>query len=152
MHLALFQSPDTVPLALPAVDDRIKPYIPELNQFPGTFPTKLEIIEQSSANVMLLKKLLKELQGTYFVFYEKLRNFNLFKARMSENVFNKNATMHLREIHLKIIFIRFGTKVVYVLTHFSRLLGIADCCQYLNLLILINQDSGHLYRYTNIPR
>ena len=65
MHLALFQSPDTVPLALPAVDDRIKPYIPELNQFPGTFPTKLEIIEQSSANVMLLKKLLKELQGIF---------------------------------------------------------------------------------------
>ena len=28
MHLALFQSPDTVPLALPAVDDRIKPDIP----------------------------------------------------------------------------------------------------------------------------
>ena len=107
MHLALFQSPDTVPLALPAVDDRIKPYIPELNQFPGTFPTKLEIIEQSSANVMLLKKLLKELQGIFF--FEKLLNFNLFKARMSENVFNKNATMHLREIHLKIIFIRFGT-------------------------------------------
>ena len=40
MHLALFQSPDTVPLALPAVDDRIKPDIPELNQFPGTFPKK----------------------------------------------------------------------------------------------------------------
>ena len=107
MHLALFQSPDTVPLALPAVDDRIKPYIPELNQFPGTFPTKLEIIEQSSANVMLKKTF----EGTarYFVFYEKLLNFNLFKARMSENVFNKSATMHLREIHLKIIFIRFGT-------------------------------------------
>lgn len=91
MHLALFQSPDTVPLALPAVDDRIKPYIPELNQFPGTFPTKLEIIEQSSANVMLLKKLLKELQGILFpkqlgIFFEKLLNFNLFKARMSENV------------------------------------------------------------------
>ena len=66
MHLALFQSPDTVPLALPAVNDQIKPYIPELNQFPGTFPTKLEIIEQSSANVMLLKKLLKELQGILF--------------------------------------------------------------------------------------
>ena len=28
MHLALFQSPDTVPLALPAVDDRVKPDIP----------------------------------------------------------------------------------------------------------------------------
>ena len=85
MHLALFQSPDTVPLALPAVDDRIKPYIPELNQFPGTFPTKLEIIEQISANVMPLKK---TFEGTarYFVFFEKLLNFNLFKARMSENV------------------------------------------------------------------
>lgn len=85
MHLALFQSPDTVPLALPAVNDRIKPYIPELNQFPGTFPTKLEIIEQISANVIPLKKLLKELQGIFF-FFEKLLNFNLFKARMSENV------------------------------------------------------------------
>ena len=63
----------------------VKPYIPELNQFPGTFPTKLEIIEQSSANVMPLKKLLKELQGIFF-FFEKLLNFNLFKARMSENV------------------------------------------------------------------
>ena len=86
MHLALFQSPDTVPLALPAVNDRIKPYIPELNQFPGTFPTKLEIIEQISANVIPLKKLLKELQGIFFFFFEKLLNFNLFKARMSENV------------------------------------------------------------------
>ena len=85
MHLALFQSPDTVPLALPAVNDRIKPYIPELNQFPGTSPTKLEIIEQISANVIPLKKLLKELQGIFF-FFEKLLNFNLFKARMSENV------------------------------------------------------------------
>ena len=73
MHLALFQSPDTVPLALPAVDDRIKPYIPELNQFPGTFPTKLEIIEQSSANVMLLKKLLKELQGILFL----MKNYSI---------------------------------------------------------------------------
>ena len=40
---------------------------------------------------MILKKLLKELQGILFpkqlgIFFEKLLNFNLFKARMSENV------------------------------------------------------------------
>ena len=91
MHLALFQSPDTVPLALPAVNDRIKPYIPELNQFPGTFPTKLEIIEQSSANVMLLKKLLKELQGILFfmknysiLIFLKLECQKMFLTKMQQ--------------------------------------------------------------------
>ena len=91
MHLALFQSPDTVPLALPAVDDRIKPYIPELNQFPGTFPTKLEIIEQSSANVMLLKKLLKELQG--ILFFMKNYSISIFLKLECQKMFK---TMHLR--------------------------------------------------------
>lgn len=85
MHLALFQSPDTVPLALPAVDDRIKPYIPELNQFPGTFPTKLEIIEQSSANVMLLKKLLKELQG--ILFFMKNYSISIFLKLECQKMF-----------------------------------------------------------------
>ena len=96
MHLALFQSPDTVPLALPAVDDRIKPYIPELNQFPGTFPTKLEIIEQSSANVMLLKKLLKELQGILFfmknysiLIFLKLECQKMFLTKMQQCTWEK---------------------------------------------------------------
>ena len=85
MHLALFQSPDTVPLALPAVDDRIKPYIPELNQFPGTFPTKLEIIEQSSANVMLKKTF----EGTarYFVFFLKNYSISIFLKLECQKMF-----------------------------------------------------------------
>ena len=83
MHLALFQSPDTAQYHW-----HCQQWTTESNQ---TFPTKLEIIEQSSANVMILKKLLKELQGILFpkqlgIFFEKLLNFNLFKARMSENV------------------------------------------------------------------
>ena len=84
MHLALFQSPDTVPLALPAVDDRIKPYIPELNQFPGTFPTKLEIIEQSSANVMILKNFWRNCKVFCF-----LRSWAFFLKNYSISIFLK---------------------------------------------------------------
>ena len=86
MHLALFQSPDTVPLALPAVNDRIKPYIPELNQFPGTFPTKLEIIEQISANVMPLNKTF-EGNARYFFFFLKNYSISIFLKLECQKMF-----------------------------------------------------------------
>ena len=79
MHLALFQSPDTVPLALPAVDDRTEPVSRNL-------PNKTR---DHRANLSKCDAFKKTFEGTarYFFFFLKNYSISIFLKLECQKMF-----------------------------------------------------------------